>query len=114
MRGPVSFRLVSDSELPEHVKVNRAYWDESAANWVAMGERAWNLDEPDWGIWQIPESELGMLPRDMAGMDAIELGCGTGYVSAWMARRGAKVVGIDNSAQQLATARRLATEHSVE
>ena len=55
-----------------------------------------------------------MLPGDMSGMRAIELGCGTGYVSAWMARRGASVVGIDNSERQLATARRLATEHGVE
>ena len=46
-------------------------------------------------------------------MRAIELGCGTGYVSAWLARRGAHVVGIDNSEQQLATAARLAAEHGV-
>jgi SAM-dependent methyltransferase len=32
-------------------------------------------------------------------------------VSAWLARRGARVVGIDNSAAQLATARRLQVEH---
>jgi len=50
----------------------------------------------------------------MTGINAIELGCGTAYVSAWMARRGAKVVGIDNSERQLATARRLAAEHNVE
>ncbi len=47
-------------------------------------------------------------------MDAIELGCGTGYVSAWLARRGARIVGIDNSERQLATARRLADQHGVE
>ena len=49
-----------------------------------------------------------MLPADMSGLAAIELGCGTGYVSGWMARRGASVVGIDNSRRQLDTARRLA------
>jgi SAM-dependent methyltransferase len=49
----------------------------------------------------------------MAGMAAIELGCGTAYVSAWMARRGATVVGIDNSEKQLETARRLAAEHGI-
>ncbi len=32
------------------------------------------------------------------------MGCGTGYVSAWLARRGARPVGLDNSAAQLATA----------
>jgi SAM-dependent methyltransferase len=47
-------------------------------------------------------------------MDAIELGCGTGYVSAWMARRGARVTGIDVSAEQLATARRLQGEHGLD
>jgi SAM-dependent methyltransferase len=48
-----------------------------------------------------------MLPADLAGRDSIELGCGTGYVSAWLARRGARPVGLDNSAAQLATARQL-------
>jgi 2-polyprenyl-3-methyl-5-hydroxy-6-metoxy-1,4-benzoquinol methylase len=33
------------------------------------------------------------------------VGCGTGYVSAWLARLGARPVGLDNSAAQLATAR---------
>jgi protein-L-isoaspartate O-methyltransferase len=32
----------------------------------------------------------------MTGKDAIELGCGTAYISAWMAKRGGRVVGIDN------------------
>jgi SAM-dependent methyltransferase len=35
-------------------------------------------------------------------------------VSAWLARRGARPVGIDNSEQQLATARRLQGEHRIE
>ena len=52
-----------------------------------------------------------MFPDNLAGKDVIELGCGTAYVSSWLARRGARVVGIDNSEQQLATARRLQREH---
>jgi SAM-dependent methyltransferase len=102
---------VSEEALPEHVAVNRAQWDEDAPNWVADGERQWR-SEPTWGTWGIPIPDL--LPDDMTGLDAIELGCGTGYISAWMARRGARVVGIDNSEQQLATARRLAAEHGVD
>jgi SAM-dependent methyltransferase len=50
----------------------------------------------------------------MSGMLTIELGCGTGYVSCWMARRGARVVGIDNSERQLEAARRFAAEHGVD
>jgi len=41
------------------------------------------------------------------------LGCGTGYVSAWMQRRGAAVVAIDVSEEQLATAQRLAEVHDI-
>ena len=101
-------------ELPEHVAVNRAFWDGMADEWVEGGERAWKWAEPAWGTWGIPEAELRLLPDDMAGMQAIELGCGTGYVSGWMARRGASVTGIDNSVEQLRTAQRLAEQHGVE
>jgi SAM-dependent methyltransferase len=101
-------------QLPQHVHKNRVKWDALAQHYVAAGERAWRQSLPCWGIWGIPESRLHLLPDNMAGMDAIELGCGTAYVSAWMARRGARVVGIDNSAAQLATARRLQREHALE
>jgi SAM-dependent methyltransferase len=100
-------------DLPEYVLANRANWDDWAPDWVEMGERAWN-QEPTWGIWGIPEAELALLPSDMTGMRAIELGCGTAYVSAWMARRGASCVGIDNSERQLETARRLSHENGVD
>jgi ubiquinone/menaquinone biosynthesis C-methylase UbiE len=46
-------------------------------------------------------------------LDAIELGCGTAYVSAWLMRRGARVIGLDNSSNQLATARLLQKEFSL-
>ena len=38
----------------------------------------------------------------------------TGYVSAWMRRRGASVYAIDNSEAQLATARRLSDLHGLD
>jgi 2-polyprenyl-3-methyl-5-hydroxy-6-metoxy-1,4-benzoquinol methylase len=91
-------------ELPEHVARNRTSWDEWAAGYVAQGRRQWAAEEPSWGIWGVPESEVRMLPDEVEGIDAIELGCGTAYVSAWLARRGARPVGIDNSEAQLATA----------
>jgi SAM-dependent methyltransferase len=51
-----------------------------------------------------------VLPAELSGRDSVELGCGTGYVSAWLARRGVRPVGLDNSAAQLATAVRLQGE----
>ncbi|MEO8251141.1 MAG: class I SAM-dependent methyltransferase [Chloroflexota bacterium] len=100
-------------DLPEHVRRNRETWDADAHEYVAAGERAWASAEPHWGIWHVPESQLRVLPADLAGKDAIELGCGTAYVSAWMARKGARVTGIDNSPKQLETARRLQQEHDL-
>ena len=102
------------NDLPEHVRRNRALWDDWAKDYVAPAARNWAQDEPAWGIWGVSEADLGALPDDLAGKDAIELGCGTAYVSAWLARRGARVVGIDNSEAQLATARRLQREHGLD
>jgi SAM-dependent methyltransferase len=95
-------------ETAHHALVNRATWDEDAPNWIQRGREAWAREEPVWGRGN-PESELHLLP-DMDGLDAIELGCGTAYVSAWLMRRGARAVGLDNSSNQLATARMLQEE----
>lgn len=95
----------------DHVAINRDVWDADAPNWVAPGERLWRADTPEWGNWGNPDATVTLLPEDMTGLDAIELGCGTAYVSGWMAKRGAKVTAIDVSPAQLQTARRLAEEH---
>jgi len=92
---------------------NRAAWDGWAHEYVEAAERNWAASEPTWGIWGLSESLCGMIPADVAGMDTVELGCGTAYVSAWLARRGARPVGIDNSEAQLATAGRLQAEHGI-
>ncbi len=98
----------------DYVTINRDIWDADAPNEVERAEYAWERDSPVWGSWAIPEASLNMLPADLTGKDAIELGCGTAYVSCWMARRGARVTGIDVSSNQLATARRLAQKHGLD
>jgi ubiquinone/menaquinone biosynthesis C-methylase UbiE len=107
---------VSPAVLPAHVAANREAWDGYAAEYVGSAERSWAVAPGDerWGLFGVPESTVRMLPDDLAGLDAIELGCGTAYVSAWMARRGARVVGIDNSPKQLETASRMQREHGLE
>jgi hypothetical protein len=57
---------------------NRDYTDENA-------ETNWALDEISWGVWAVDESELNVL-GDVAGLDVVELGCGTAYFSAWLAK----------------------------
>jgi SAM-dependent methyltransferase len=98
-----------------HVEQNRRYWDDEAAAWHGpLARDHWAQAEPSWGLWATPESQVGVLADGVAGMRAIELGCGTAYVSAWLARAGAHPVGIDLSAQQLATARAMQTEFGLE
>src|SRR6266702_3994408 len=96
--------LTGVTETADHVLRNRAAWNQWAASYEAAGRRNWSAAEPSWGIWGIAEAQAGVLPPDPRGLDSIELGCGTGYVSAWLARRGARPVALDNSPAQLATA----------
>ncbi len=103
-----------DVGLPESVARNRASWDADADNWVEAGRRSWAQAEPTWGMFEVPEIEAAMLPPALDGLDALEIGCGTGYVSSWLARRGAQPVGIDNSPRQLETARMLQAEFGLE
>ena len=86
------------SELPEHVRRNRAHWDDRPAATRAAGQRNWAERRADLGdLGRARVARSGCCPTTLDGLDAIELGCGTGYVSAWLARRGARPVGIDNS-----------------
>jgi SAM-dependent methyltransferase len=94
----------------EHLAINASYWAGRAGQYAERARALWTADEPVWGIWDLPQSVLPLLPDDVAGLDVVELGCGTGYVSAWLARRGARPVGVDLSAEQLATARALQEE----
>jgi SAM-dependent methyltransferase len=94
---------------------NLAEWTNEAPAYVAAAERNWASNEIDWGIFGVLESELGALAGiDLDGADVVELGCGTAYVSAWLARRGARPVGVDLTPAQLETARRLQQEHGLE
>ncbi|MFN2470905.1 MAG: class I SAM-dependent methyltransferase [Gaiellaceae bacterium] len=100
-------------ELSDHAARNRAEWNVWAAEFVEPGRRNWAAQEITWGIVDTPESEIRVLP-ELAGADVLEAGCGTAYVSAWLAHRGARVTGIDVSDEQLATARLFQQEFGLE
>ena len=92
------------SSVSEHARRNRALWTSYAADYAERAPRQWASEEITWGIWDIPETTLHVL-GDVAGQDVVELGCGTAYFSSWLARRGARPVGVDVTPAQLATAR---------
>ncbi len=95
---------------PDYVVANRAVWTTSNAEYTdGQALAGWRKEEITWGMWNVPERELGVL-GDFAGLDVIELGCGTAYFSAWLAKRGARPVGVDITPAQLETARRCQAE----
>lgn len=101
---------MSDSE---YVAANRAVWTDSNREYTdAHAEREWEAEQITWGMFGTPESEVGIL-GDVDGLDVIDLGCGTGYFSAWLARRGARPVGVDVTPAQIETARRLQEETGI-
>ena len=100
-------------ELSEHARVNRDAWNVKAVEDVALAERQWATRRDQLGHLERSRGEVGALP-DVDGKDVVELGCGTAYVSAWLARRGARPVGIDVSENQLATARAMQAKHGLE
>jgi SAM-dependent methyltransferase len=91
----------------DYVGQNVAHWTQANAEYTdARAEEAWAQEEIAWGMWQIPDAELNVL-GDVDGLDIVDLGCGTGYFSAWLARRGARPVGVDPTPAQLESARRM-------
>jgi SAM-dependent methyltransferase len=87
-------------------KINSEYTDEQAAS-------KWAETDVTWGVWGVPDSELGVM-GDLRGLDLVELGCGTAYMSAVFARMGARPVGVDVTPAQLETARRMMTRTGIE
>src|SRR4051812_25840654 len=85
---------------------NREAWTrQNAAFTDAQAFRVWAAGEITWGLFNVPERQFGVL-GDVTGLDVVELGCGTAYFSAWLARAGARPVGVDVTPAQLDTARR--------
>ncbi len=94
----------------DYLAVNVADWTRQAAGEREAGRRSWTKEVPTWGIFRVPDSELRILPEHGAGLRTLELGCGTGYVSAWLSRRGSTPVALDPTPSQLEIAGELQRE----
>ncbi len=102
------------TEISDDAKRNREDWTQANAEHTdAAASAAWGAEEITWGVFGVPERQLDTLGA-VDGLDVVELGCGTAYVSAWLAKRGACPVGVDVTPAQLATARRCQAEFGIE
>lgn len=80
-------------------------WDDKAAQWKDyVGEHGDNnrVFHSDPVLWRF----LG----DVSGQKMIDAGCGTGYLTLQLARKGASVVGVDISAKMIEQARAFSNE----
>jgi SAM-dependent methyltransferase len=83
---------------------NRRAWDAASDAYQARHREQLSRIPASWGLWSLPEDDLRLL-GDVAGLDVLEFGCGAAQWSIGLAKRGARVVALDNSARQLKHAR---------
>jgi len=99
--------------LTDYLARNREVWTKANAEYTdARAREAWSAEEITWGMFGPSDTELDVL-GDVSGKDVIELGCGTAYFGAWLAKRGARVTGVDITPAQLATAQRMSEETGI-
>jgi SAM-dependent methyltransferase len=68
----------------------------SAFNWITY-ELAYRLSKPPWDNGQIPPQVAQLVSSKVHTGNAIDLGCGTGTHSIYLAQQGFAVTGIDAS-----------------
>lgn len=95
--------------VTEHTEVNRAFWDEVAPHHAASEFYAVEefVRDPD-RLGAIETAELGVPEGAIAGRSVCHLQCHIGLDSLSLARHGARVTGLDFSAESLRVARSVA------
>jgi SAM-dependent methyltransferase len=100
--------------MSEHYEIrNRTFWDADAGDYQQMHGNLLAAQPRAWGVWRIPEDELGVL-GDTTGLRVLEYGCGAAQWSIALAGAGARVVGLDQSLAQLEHAERARRKSSGE
>jgi SAM-dependent methyltransferase len=88
----------------ESVAGNRHWWDASAHEYHAEHGAFLGRSRFVWGPEGLDEDDAGLL-GEVDGLDALEVGAGSGSCSQWLASRGARAVASDLSAGMLAAGR---------
>lgn len=98
----------------DDVRTNLESWESDSAAYQRRNAAQLNRwkDPLGWGTWDIPEDDVHAL-GDIAGLSALELGTGAAQFGIKVAMRGARVTGIDFSANQLGQAQRNMAETQV-
>jgi ubiquinone/menaquinone biosynthesis C-methylase UbiE len=88
----------------DRIAMNRKGWNYRAGRYQRAIGGAEAYGALGWGPNRFSEDELGVL-GDVRGKDVLEVGCGAAQFGIELAKRGAKMTGIDLSTEQLRHAR---------
>ena len=92
------------------VRANRTYWDNSAEDYLAEHGSFLGAKEFIWCPEGVNEDDVNLL-GDVARRQVLEIGCGAGQCSRWVAEQGGIVTGCDVSSGMLEQAARLSREN---
>ncbi len=84
---------VTGTRNVDHNEVGR-YWDDNAEGWARLARAGYDV----YRDWLNTPWFLEMLP-DVRGLLGLDIGCGEGHNTRLLARRGARVVGVDIAAR---------------
>ena len=93
----------------------RNYWEGRATNIKEYnGEEFYTITEIPFYVYR-RENILKILDEiDLKGKRILDLGCGDGYYSIYLNKRGAEVVGVDLSSNMVKLAKKNAKKHGLE
>ncbi|MGI9017405.1 MAG: class I SAM-dependent methyltransferase [Euzebya sp.] len=86
----------ADDFLPR----NQQHWGSRTESETALADRAWAASDVRWGCFHALDDQVGLI-QGVQDKDVLEIGSGTGYVSAYVLRRGGRPVAIDPTEGQL-------------
>jgi len=107
-----TWRILPGMRLqPSSPQAQRDYWNTIAVAYQA--KTTISVDDFHYGPLLPGDRELELIPRELAGLRTLELGCGAGQNSVYLASRGAGCTAVDVSEAQIAAGEKLAKEHGV-
>ncbi len=95
----------------EQLNPNKSYWNELSD--LYQKETRISVSDFHYGPLLPGDSELKLLPENMDGLRALEIGCGAGQNSIFLASKGANCVALDISENQIKHGRALAKKSEV-
>jgi len=95
--GNVNFHTQLTPDNKVDLQDTQMKWEESSKNWIEIYEKSGELDEGDTSRKLIIDPALWEILDNIQGLKVLDAGCGSGYITRKLAKKGAKAYGVDFS-----------------